>query len=176
MPSDHDDLLTRLDRLATFPEGNASRAAARDAAAALRESKVARERAERLADENEVIANRYSVAVADAVARAERAEQQLAAITDVALDAVAYIDTFKHTRPDRGAVASEFGDMLRALLDASTTDAPNLTVTVERIERPIPGGRDTASDTPCPIPSAHTVQPCTLPAGHEGACDRRPDG
>jgi hypothetical protein len=35
-------------------------------------------------------------------------------VLDIARDAVAYIDTFKHTRPDRGRVASEFGERLRA--------------------------------------------------------------
>lgn len=35
------------------------------------------------------------------------------ALRDIAEDAVAYIDTFKHTRPDRGKVASEFGERLR---------------------------------------------------------------
>jgi hypothetical protein len=54
-------------------------------------------------------------------ARAEAAEAEVRALTvrldavvGIAEDAVAYIDTFKHTRPDRGRVASEFGERLRA--------------------------------------------------------------
>lgn len=53
----------------------------------------------------------------------EITRQQMDALLDITADAIAYIDTFKHTRPDRGVVASQFSERLRALLADGATPA-----------------------------------------------------
>jgi hypothetical protein len=52
---------------------------------------------------------------------ADEHERRLATVIEIARDAVAYIDTFRHTRPDRGEVAAEF----RRRLDAVLGDTPS---------------------------------------------------